>query len=410
MVATAVSATIGTATLLAFQQTEFLNAGLLWMTWWLGDFGGAVIVAPLLILWATQPEIPFRPVRILEGLGVLFAMWVAAHAVFGGWLPARGAPIMYLCIPALVYTAFRFGPRETATATALLAGVSIMGTVAGEGPFANVDDNAALLYLQGFMVVIGPTLLSLAAGVAIHRESQQGLLRARDELERRVQERTRELVAINAALELEIQERVRTEARVRRSEESLLEAERLARLGNWSWDVGTNRVTWSEELLRIYGLRTDEFAGTFEAFLDRLPPNDRAVAERIIGDSMENGRPFDFYHRVIRPNGTERILHARGTVETDTTGHVVRIFGTGQDVTELKQAEAALRQAHEELERRVATRTRELAAANEQLHAKIEDLEAFEQAVVGRELKMIALERELDELRARLEEMSRDGN
>src|SRR5581483_1155617 len=115
MVATAVSATIGTATLLLFQQAEFLNAGLLWMTWWLGDFGGAVIVAPLLILWATQPEIPFRPVRILEGLGVLFIMWLSAHAVFGGVLPARGAPIMYLCIPALVYTAFRFGPRETAT-------------------------------------------------------------------------------------------------------------------------------------------------------------------------------------------------------------------------------------------------------------------------------------------------------
>src|SRR5581483_6613721 len=222
---------------------------------------------------------------------------------------------------------------------------------------------------------------------------------------RRVQERTQELVAINAALQLEIQERARTEARVRRSEEGLLEAERLARLGNWSWDVATNRVMWSDELLRIYGLRPEDFSGTFEGFLDRLPPSDRAVAERIIGDSMENGRPFDFYHRVIRPDGTERILHARGTVEMDTTGHVIRMFGTGQDVTELKQAEAALRQAHEELERRVATRTRELAAANEQLHAKIEDLEAFEQAVVGRELKMIALERELDELRARISEM-----
>jgi PAS domain S-box-containing protein len=370
-----------------------------WLTWWLGDLGGAIVLAPLMLVWAAYPALEWRPVRAAELLIILLGLWMTSHLLFGPWDAVRGIPIMYVTVPWLVWAAYRFGPPETATAICLLSGVAIVGTTHGYGPFASGDPNAALLVLQGFLVVLSPTILALAAGVATDRASQIALKRGHEELELRVEARTRDLEAANAALQLQVKERIEAEDRVRRSEQGLLEAERLAHLGNWSWEVSTNTLYWSEELMRIYGISPDRFKGTVDDFLLRLPAEDRANAERIIEQALRDHRPFDFYHGIIRPDGAQRIVHARGQVVVNQAGKVVRMYGTGQDVTELKRAESALQRANDELERRVTERTRELAATNEQLREKVADLESFEEAVVGRELKMIQLEKELEELK-----------
>lgn len=145
----------------------------------------------------------------------------------------------------------------------------------------------------------------------------------------------------------------------RRMRAQLEDAERLAHLGSWEWDVRSNTIHWSPELYRIYGRTPDTFPATYEAFLSYVHPEDRARLDQTIQDAMATAQPFTFDHRIVRPDGTVRVLHGRGAAER-SGGAVVRMIGTGQDVTELRRAEEALRQAHDHLETRVRERTAEL--------------------------------------------------
>jgi len=150
-------------------------------------------------------------------------------------------------------------------------------------------------------------------------------------------------------LAADVTERRRAEERLRHSERQLAEAQRLAHIGNWEWDIPTNTVVWSDELYRIFGLEPHEFGATYEAFLERLHPDDRQEVMGIIETALERPRPFTHYHRVILPDGSVRILHNRGEVSVGEDGRPVRMFGTEQDVTERRQAEEQLERSNEQL-------------------------------------------------------------
>ncbi|HSM57425.1 MAG TPA: PAS domain S-box protein [Candidatus Sulfomarinibacteraceae bacterium] len=143
----------------------------------------------------------------------------------------------------------------------------------------------------------------------------------------------------------DVSERREAEQRLRASQKELAEAQRIARLGSWRWDVTSNKVTWSEEMYRIYGLAPDAFDGTYEAFLDRIHPEDREYVDSVVRTAFETHQPFTYYERILWPDGTVRILHSHGRVETDSEGNPLYLVGTCQDVTELKQTEQALRQS-----------------------------------------------------------------
>src|SRR2546425_2876586 len=102
----------------------------------------------------------------------------------------------------------------------------------------------------------------------------------------------------------------------------------------------------------ILGVTPENFDGTYQALLDRVHPDDRALVDELISTAVQDRRPFAFDHRIVRPDGAERILHARGEAVLDETGRAVTVAGTGQDVTELRRAGGGLRQAHHELGRR----------------------------------------------------------
>lgn len=135
------------------------------------------------------------------------------------------------------------------------------------------------------------------------------------------------------------------EARVARRTKELAEAQQIARVGSWTWDVASNKVTWSDEMFRIYGITPEEFDGTYEAFFMRTAPEDYAHVEQVVRAALENQQPFSYYERIRWPDGTMRVLHSHGKVETDAEGKVIRLLGTCQDITELKQTEQALRQS-----------------------------------------------------------------
>ena len=141
---------------------------------------------------------------------------------------------------------------------------------------------------------------------------------------------------------LDITGRKEAEEGVRRSETRLAEAQRIAHVGSWEWDIKSNTVVWSDELYRIFGRTPEEFESTYEAFLHWVHPADRAFVRRTIQEAYETGGSFSFEHRIVRPDGSTRMLQSRGEVLTDRDGERVKMAGTAQDVTERKALEEQL--------------------------------------------------------------------
>jgi PAS domain S-box-containing protein len=148
---------------------------------------------------------------------------------------------------------------------------------------------------------------------------------------------------VGALLGLAIR-RQKTLARLRDSEIRLAEAQRTAHVGHWEWDVVRDKVSWSAELYRIFGLSPDTPQITYEDFLACVHPDDAAYTQQEVANAYQNGRSFDHFHRIIRPDGSMRVLHARGRPIYDHAGRIVKLYGTAQDMTELKETELTLAQ------------------------------------------------------------------
>jgi signal transduction histidine kinase len=159
---TTISATIGATSLVLAGHAEWNAFGAIWLTWWLGDAAGALIVAPLLVLWGAAPrpgplhERPFEAVLLLSVLVATGAL-VFMYPAFSRY------PLPFLCIPPLIWAAFRFGQREVATSVAVLSAIATWATVRDAGPFVMESDNESLLLLQSFMATIAALTLSVAA-------------------------------------------------------------------------------------------------------------------------------------------------------------------------------------------------------------------------------------------------------
>ncbi len=172
LVSTAISATIGVTTLVLTGNAEMSLFGTIWLTWWLGDAAGALIVTPLLVLWATTGW-PALAGRLAESILLLLVVVATGTLVF--MYPGLNRyPLPFLCIPPLVWAAFRFGQREVATAVAILSAIAVWATLSGSGPFVMPSENESLLLLQAFMGTIAAMTLPVAALVwerkAIERE------------------------------------------------------------------------------------------------------------------------------------------------------------------------------------------------------------------------------------------------
>ena len=172
---------------------------------------------------------------------------------------------------------------------------------------------------------------------------------------------------------LDVTDRKVAETAIRNSQRQLKEAQRLAHVGNWELDAATGTVTWSEELFRIFGLEPAAAAPTREEQAALIRPEDLELWGTQVQRGIDEAAPFDFDFRVYRPDGSLRHLNAVGRAETDASGKVLKLFGTAIDITDRKNAEAALRQAAAELEDRVSDRTAELSQAVTQLEQEIGD-------------------------------------
>ncbi len=166
-------------------------------------------------------------------------------------------------------------------------------------------------------------------------------------LEERVIERTLGLKKVCEKLRLEVAEREQVENVLRKSEASLANAQRIAHIGNWEWNIARDELYWSDEVYRIFGLIPQEFGATYEAFLNSVHPEDREFVKESVNKALYKKMPYSIDHRVVLPDNTERIVHEEAEVIFDNNGRAIQMNGTVQDITERKQAEEAIRMSEE---------------------------------------------------------------
>jgi PAS domain S-box-containing protein len=163
---------------------------------------------------------------------------------------------------------------------------------------------------------------------------------------------------------LDITDRKRAEEEVGRREAQLAEAQRIAHLGSYEWDVRSKKVYRSEELCRMFGLTWDQFPTTLEGYLERVHHEDRSTTRATLENAFRTATPFEFEERIVRPDGTVRILHHQSTWILESTGRPRRLVGICQDITERKKSQELEREIHQRkhVEQLLRARNEELKA------------------------------------------------
>jgi PAS domain S-box-containing protein len=293
VVSTAIAATNGVTVLAVAGQApdSFGNA---WLLWWFGDAVGDLWVAPLLlVLYASRRWRPSFP-QVVEGIVLLGGLAAVSSVVFlaGAWR------YPYVIFPFLLWGALRFRQVGAATTSFLVGAFGTWGAVAATVPIGVEGATERVQVIQALFALVTVSMLFLGATLSEREASREKLLHTT----------------------------------------SLLgEAQALAHIGSWEWDIRRDVVTWSDELYRIFGVPHRESV-TYASYLERIHPEDRAFVEDAVQRAHTERRPFAFEHRIVRPDGTERTIASRGRVVLEGI-EPVSMLGTAQDVTERRRAE-----------------------------------------------------------------------
>ena len=294
LVSTAIAATNGVTVLtIAGQREDSYQTA--WVLWWFGDAVGVLMVAPLLLVLSTWRSMRLTPRQAAEAIVLLTALVAVSIVVFkaGAWR------YPYLLFPLLLWAAIRFKSAGAAVASFVVGAIGTWGAVAGDLPFGVDTATEQVQVAQALFAVVAVSLLVVGATIA---ESEAG------------------------------------SAEVTRMASGLSEAQALAHVGSWEWDMKGDVVTWSDELYRIYGLDPEIGAVDYARYLERIHPEDQSFVDAAVKRAFDERRPYAFEHRVVRPDGSVRTVSGRGRVVVEGD-EAVKMLGTSQDVTEQRQAE-----------------------------------------------------------------------
>ncbi|MDQ3949630.1 MAG: MASE1 domain-containing protein [Gemmatimonadota bacterium] len=177
---TMVSATIGVSSLYFGGMVPLAQTVKAWRAWWLGDLTGDLVVAPLLLVWATTPRIRLTPHQLLEAAALVASVLAVNLFVFGGVVVNDTNTLRraYLVFPSLIWAALRFGQHGAASMTFLASLIAVWGTAFGHGPFARPVLHESLFALQTFVGVAAATFLVLGASIAERRRAEESLRHA----------------------------------------------------------------------------------------------------------------------------------------------------------------------------------------------------------------------------------------
>jgi len=307
-VSTIISPVFGVTSLALGGFADWANFGAIWLTWWLGDTTGDLLIAPLIILWSIASKWRWNRREAVEVGILLLLLFVLSEAVFCGWLTisARNYPIAFISLPIVIWMAFRFTQRETATGVFILSAIAIWGTMHGFGPFVGETENQSLLGLQSWTAVLTITAMALSAGMA---------------------------------------ERGRAEEALRESEANMSLAANAANLGLWVWNVPGGDERWvTEKWRQLFGFADSEPV-TFDRFLEVVHPGDSERVKQVVQHILEHGGEYEVDYRITRPDGSIGWIASHGSVELEERGKPVLVRGVSRDVTKRKVAEEELRES-----------------------------------------------------------------
>lgn len=176
-----------------------------------------------------------------------------------------------------------------------------------------------------------------------------------------------------------------------RSQKSLEQAQSIAHLGSWEWDLENNEMFWSEEVYRILQVDSEKFESSFNTFMSFIPEEERQDVRSLIANfAHQIDHELNIEHRITNSKGEERVVNQRGKTYLNEKGKPIKIFGSMQDITDKKRIEEEIRVLNTQLEERVAQRTTELETTNVALLESIEELRKTQNQLVESE-KMAAL-------------------
>lgn len=317
-VALVVGLSNGLTALVAAAAAGLIPGTSFWSSWWswaAADGIGNLLVTPLALSWTDSTRDRARPwnvVRMVEAVA-LFVPLAALNILALSHLPEAGLfslLLPYTTFPFLIWAALRFGMRGVTATLGVLTAIVVPFAVADRLPTFHFFGTPVgdIIVIQMYLAIMAIPSLLLGASVT---------------------------------------ERSRAVDTLGEKEALLNKAEEIAVVGSWELDLQANRLVWSDEVYRIFGLAPQAFEATYEGFLDAVHPEDRAAVDRAYSESLREGRDdYEIDHRVVRKStGEVRHVHERCEHSRDASGRIVRSVGMVHDITAAVRAGQTLRES-----------------------------------------------------------------
>ncbi|WGS02548.1 MASE1 domain-containing protein [Bradyrhizobium sp. ISRA443] len=337
---TIISSSIALAGFIFANEPGLSDSVVTWLTWWLADAAGTLVIAPIVVLWATMPSRSSFERNLLELIAVsavVSIIGIVAYSPLIGsdligndlnvLLPYRSL-LGFLVLLPLMWAGLRGNRCNVATAALVFVGTAVWGFSAGDDPFPKTDLNGALLSLLVLSISVSVPPLALAAAIATHQATEAHLRSVQDQLYRQVE---RKALALDS---------------VRRHFQSLIEG--VVDYAIFALDKEGHVTSWNSTAQKIIGYTPEEIIGKHFGIFYRPDERRAGSPSHALESAIQEGK-----HEVegwrIRKNGTPFFITGSVSSSRDASGNLIGFISILRDATERRDAEEKLVQAREQL-------------------------------------------------------------
>jgi PAS domain S-box-containing protein len=337
---TIISSTIALAGFILANTPDFSDSVVTWLTWWLADAAGTLVIAPVVVLWATMPLRGFSEWKLLESVVVSILVSVIGIVAYSPLIGSNlisnelNVPLPYrsllgfLVLLPMMWAGLRGNRRNVATAALIFFGIAVWGFSVGSDPFPKTDLNGALLSLLVLSISITAPPLALAAAIATHQNTEAQLLSVQNQLNRQIERKT---LVLNS---------------VKRHFQTLIEG--VVDYAIFALDKEGHVASWNSAAQKIMGYTADEIIGKHFGIFYRPDERRAGAPNRALELAIQRGK-----HEVegwrIRKNGTPFFITGSVSSNRDDAGNLAGFINILRDATERRDAEEKLVQAREQL-------------------------------------------------------------